>query len=55
VVDRDFPWSLGSAFGWSPRQDLGRAVREVAARHPGRAEFEIPDSGYRPDCCKNIL
>jgi hypothetical protein len=36
VVDLDFPWPAEGGFGWSPRQDLGRDLRKLAARHPGR-------------------
>jgi hypothetical protein len=36
VADRDFPWEEGGSFGWSPRQDLARALGALALEHPGR-------------------
>ena len=36
VVDRQFPWAVEGVVCWSPRQDLGRALRELDSSHPGR-------------------
>ena len=36
VVDRDFPWPTPEHPGWTPSQDLGRHLRWLDQRFPGR-------------------
>jgi len=39
VTDRRFPWAIEGEGGWSSRLDLGRHLRSLSARHPGRVRL----------------
>lgn len=38
IVDRRFPWAIRGEGAWAREEDLGRRLRELSARHPGKVQ-----------------